>query len=55
VKPKAADKAMVQRREERGVYHQLVQELGMALEDPEAYRNFFSHFQRAIFLHRQYR
>jgi hypothetical protein len=29
----------IQRRKERGVYHQLVQEL--ALEDPEAYRNFY--------------
>ena len=29
----------IQRREERSVYHQLVQEL--ALEDPWAYRNFF--------------
>jgi hypothetical protein len=37
----------IQRREERGVYHQLVQEL--ALEDPEAYRNIYRHSKEPFF------
>lgn len=36
---KSPTRQWIQRREERGVYHQLVQEL--ALEDPMAYRDFF--------------
>ena len=38
-KKKSPTRQWIQRREERGVYHQLVQEL--ALEDPMAYKNFF--------------
>ena len=37
-KRKRATRQWIQRRQERGVYHQLVQEL--ALEDPQGYRNF---------------
>ena len=42
--PKQRNRKWIQRREEHGVYHQLVQEL--VLEDPEAYRNFFA-FQKS--------
>lgn len=38
-KPKHGTRLWIQRREERGVYHQLVREL--QLEDGEAYRSFF--------------